>query len=238
MHLAHENVHELLAFVVREAALAQADVERVGQKLLVVRAKVDGDGEGLCSGTREAGRGRSARAGKRKGQHERERERPRETHRLGVDAARGDIERQLALRNAHAADAEVAETQDARTVRHDLLRGAPPAVSFGALVHARDRNWPGTRAHRDLHLVMRHGRLKALDDLAEVGQVGVVQVQRADRLVVGGRRRVDEGPVLAREADDGRTERGRWEKGQLVGRDEGKMRSGGRNTLDDGLRGV
>lgn len=49
---------------------------------------------------------------------------------------------------------------------------------------------------------------------------------------------MDEGPVLAREADDGSAERREWEKGQLVGRDEGKMRSGGESALDDGLRGV
>lgn len=96
--------------------------------------------------------------------------------RLGVDAAGGDVQAELALRDAHPADAEVSEPEHARAVGDD----------------------------RDLHLVVREARLERGNDRAEVGQVRVREVERVDRVVGCRRRRVDQRPVLAREADDGR----------------------------------
>lgn len=89
------------AFLVRQAPFAQANVQRVRQELLVVRSKVDRDGQGLFSTTKEAVSPCLAEF------------RAVATHGFRIDATCCDVQAELALTDAHATDAQVSETQDA-----------------------------------------------------------------------------------------------------------------------------
>ena len=135
MHLLHEDVDKLLALVVRETALPHAEVCKewlenrpvCGRSFARPKAAWD-----LQSGSarsfslsvpKSSVIGRVCIVGQKKGVSphlSRVWMSERKTRRFGVDAAGGDIERQLALRDTHSADSEITETEDARTVRNDL----------------------------------------------------------------------------------------------------------------------
>jgi hypothetical protein len=97
------------------------------------------------------------------------------TYSLGVDSTGSNVERELSLRDSHSSDSEVTESENPRTVGNDA----------------------------DLHLVMGKTGLEVGDDLGELLLVVLGEVKGTDRAVVLRRRRVDEGPVLARGTDDG-----------------------------------
>ena len=112
-HGLHELVDEGRIFVAAHAVLPQAEIQRVLQQRLVVRADIERDGQAV----------------------------------LRWHAGAGGVEREFAKRNAHAADAEVAEAEDPFAVGHHdeadvLLRPVgqqlfqPPSRS-DRQVHAR-----------------------------------------------------------------------------------------------------
>ena len=85
LHRRHELVDEGQIFVAAHAVLAQAEIERVVEQSLIVRADVENDRQAV----------------------------------LRRHAGAGGVERELADRDAHAAGAEIAETEDALAVGDD-----------------------------------------------------------------------------------------------------------------------
>ena len=65
-----------------------------------------------------------------------------------------------------------------------------------------EKNSPDrVHTHRDFHLFVRELGLEVAEDVADIGHVGVRQVQRRDLVVALGWGRVDQRPVLACETD-------------------------------------